>query len=274
MPIFLTLSRNSSTYLMLARTSCSVNGKKTKCRLINLSPHVQLAACGIRDPTLNYHRHDVSSLPSLFELSEEDTRNLEAIGTMPLVLRCDGSPPSYFSKEVDISCIVSSANINGTHFHLHPELEDYALTSSVLADQSIPEHFKMIQHEVELGFAFTDYKVQGRTIDYFVLCLAPRTFPPHFTLNSFAMLFSRVRTGEKLFALGLKDTSSKSTQHLRQLKHSVQIVLWEHGYDSTGIWSPELVNRQAEKIAKVQADRKPKTNKRKRTDHSVLPEAK
>jgi hypothetical protein len=132
----------------------------------------------------------------------------------------------------------------------------------------------MIQHEVELGFAFTDYKVQGRTIDYFVLCLAPRTFPPHFTLNSFAMLFSRVRTGQKLFALGLKDTSAKSTQHLRQLKHSVQIVLWEHGYDSTGIWSPELVNRQAEKIAKDQADRKQKTNKRKRTDHSVLPEAK
>ena len=133
---------------------------------------------------------------------------------------------------------------------------NYALASSLLADQSILEHFKMIQHEVELGFAFTDYKLQGRTIDYFVLCLAPRTSPPHFTLNSFAMLFSRVRTGKKIFALGLKDTSSKSTQHLQQLKstqhlqqlkHSVQIVLWEHGYDSTGIWSPELVNLQAEK---------------------------
>jgi hypothetical protein len=111
-------------------------------------------------------------------------------------------------------------------------------------------------------------------IDYFVLCLAPRTFPPHFTLNSFAMLFSRVRTGKKKFAVGLKDTSSKSTQHLRQLKHSVQIVLWEHGYDSTGKWSPELVNLQAEKIAKDHADRKPKANKRKQNDHSVLPEAK
>ena len=149
---------------------------------------------------------------------------------------------------------------------------DYALTSSLLADQSIPEHFKLIQHEVELGFAFTDYKVQGRTMDYFVLCLAPRTFPPHFTLNSFAMLFSRVRTGKKLFALGLKDTSSKSTQHLRQLKHSAQIVLWELGYDSTGKWSPELVHMQAEKLAINQADRKPKSAKRKRTEHSMSPE--
>ena len=104
----------------------------------------------------------------------------------------------------------------------------------------------MIQHEVELGFAFTDYKVQGRTIDYFVLCLVPRTFPPHFTLNSFAMLFSRsdrkknIRTWVERYLEQIYTAPSA-------LKHSVQIVLWEHGYDSTGIWSPELVNLQAEK---------------------------
>ena len=38
----------------------------------------------------------------------------------------------------------------------------------LINDQSIPEHFKLIKHEVELGFAFTDYKVQG---DFYLCCL-------------------------------------------------------------------------------------------------------
>ena len=80
------------------------------------------------------------------------------------------------------------------------------------------------------------------------------------------MLFSRVRTGEKLFALGLNDTSIKSTQHLRQLKHSTQIILWEQGYDSTGRWNPAFVQTQAETMARDHAGRNKKSSKRKRSD--------
>ena len=89
-------------------------------------PLAACASCGLRDPSLNYHRHDVSSLPSLFELSKQDMNDLEAIGSVPFIFRCDSHDrPSYFTKEVAISCIISSANINGTLFHLHPELVNF-----------------------------------------------------------------------------------------------------------------------------------------------------
>ena len=86
-------------------------------------PFAACASCGLRDPSLNYHRQDFASLLSLFELNEQDMNDLKAIGSVPFIFRCDSPDrPSYFSKEVDISCIISSANINGTLFHLHPEL--------------------------------------------------------------------------------------------------------------------------------------------------------
>ena len=129
---------------------------------------------------------------------------------------------------------------------------EHAMTSSYVADAGIPEHFKLIKHEVDLGFAFTYFKVQGRTLDYFILCLAKRSFPPHFTINSFAMLYSRVHTGKELFVLGLKDTSVQSTDHLRKLTHSPQIKLWENGYNADGIWDPEKVKMLAEKMASTQ----------------------
>ena len=80
------------------------------------------------------------------------------------------------------------------------------------------------------------------------------------------MLFSRVRTGKKLFALGLNDTTIKSTQPLRQLKHSTQIILWEQGYDSTGRWNPAFVQTRAETMARDHAARKKKASKIKRSD--------
>jgi len=80
------------------------------------------------------------------------------------------------------------------------------------------------------------------------------------------MLYSRVRTGKKLFVLGLQDTSVQSTDHLRKLTHSPQIKLWENGYNADGIWDREKVKMLAEKMASTQAQNKP-AQKRKHSSH-------
>ena len=58
--------------------------------------------------------------------------------------------------------------------------------SSVFAASELPKvtTLNVETHAVELGYAFTDFKMQGKTVDKFVLSLAPRDFEPPFSLSS------------------------------------------------------------------------------------------
>ena len=79
----------------------------------------------------------------------------------------------------------------------------------------------------------TDYKVQGKTLDYFVLCVGPRKgMRPPLTMTDFYVLVSRVRSGQRLYVIGFDP--AEAGDHLRQLKHSPVLAIWRAGYGEDG----------------------------------------
>lgn len=51
---------------------------------------------------------------------------------------------------------------------------------------------------VEVGYAMTFHKIQGRTINHIILDVNKRDFPPHITFNSLLVGLSRVKSGKDL----------------------------------------------------------------------------
>jgi len=115
---------------------------------------------------------------------------------------------------------------------------------------------KAIMHMVELAFAVTDYKLQGKTLDKLVLSLGPRSFKPHWKLSALYVLLSRVR---KLAGLRLA-AQVPDWSHLLQLKHKSSMKLWMQAYDEDGWFQPELAAREQiainARVATAQASKK------------------
>ena len=97
---------------------------------------------------------------------------------------------------------------------------------------------KANMHMVELAFAVTDYKLQGKTLDRLVLSLGPRPFKPCWKLSGLYVLLSRVR---KLDGLRLSQKVSDWSHLLeaKGMRHGKNMQLWEQAYDDDGWFVPK-----------------------------------
>ena len=60
------------------------------------------------------------------------------------------------------------------------------------------------------------------------------------------MLVSRVRLGKRLFVIGFDPKTQN--EHLKKLKPSVALAVWEAGYDERGKWNDERARRFAAQL--------------------------
>ena len=98
----------------------------------------------------------------------------------------------------------------------------------------------------------TDYKVQGKTLDYFILCIGPRKgIRPTLSLTDLYVLVSRVRQGKRLYVLGFDP--KEEGDHLRKLKHSPVLGIWRAGYGDDGRWDAKRAARFAAELAACKA---------------------
>lgn len=86
-------------------------------------------------------------------------------------------------------------------------------------------------HAVELGFAVTFHKLQGRTVDRLILDINDRPFAPALTLAMLNVGISRVKSGDTLRRL-----PGFSCGKVFNLGPPIWLQLWHSGYDSAGIW--------------------------------------
>ena len=117
--------------------------------------------------------------------------------------------------------------------------------TSVWASRDMPTEFKVQMLPVIPDFVVTDFKVQGTTEPYLISCLRPRKHLPNFTVQSFNVQFSRVTMGKNFYALGL---DKHDMDHLRCLRHSPALIVWEQSYDATGHWDKALALAAATKL--------------------------
>ena len=138
------------------------------------------------------------------------------------------------------------------------------LASVESARANLPSILYVKKHEVELAFALTDYKFQGRSLDYIVICLGKRDTTPFHTLQSLYVSASRVSFG-KVFVLGIDPQNPNNTLHLHNLTHSPAISLWEAGYDKDGHWNESLAQTAVEDLLRknrISGSEKPGQRKR------------
>ena len=129
----------------------------------------------------------------------------------------------------------------------NPRTRMYKTMSSWAARNGVPTHLGVLLCEVELAFAITDYKVQGKTLDYFVVVLkrpVDGRVRPRLALCDLEVLLSRVRLGRRMFVLGFQDTDA-DRQWLLQLRHPPALHLWEIGY-TDGRWDAARVRAAAD----------------------------
>ena len=98
---------------------------------------------------------------------------------------------------------------------------------------------------ITLGFSFTDYKLQGKTLKYLILNLTRYKWPPHIDLKGLYVLLSRVRQLGHLRLLNGVSKNLSELEYLLQLKYRPELALWNVGYDSSGRWSPSQVESAA-----------------------------
>ena len=87
----------------------------------------------------------------------------------------------------------------------------------------------MIDHQLDLAFALTDFKLQSKTVTKLILSIGPRSFPPYFTLSTIYVLASRVKLGLQLRVIGL-NPQRDNVSHLTSLQHPDALRIWEASY--------------------------------------------
>ena len=90
-------------------------------------------------------------------------------------------------------------------------------------------------HSVDLGFAISVWKCQGRTMSKVILSLNQRPAGPHFDFAALFVAFSRVRKGADMRRLPVQ--SAQSLQYLLLLKPKMELLCWREGFDDSGVWS-------------------------------------
>ena len=135
------------------------------------------------------------------------------------------------------------------------------------AQMGIPKNLQVKKHQIDLAFAVTDYKVQGKTLEHFIISIGPRNgIMPALTLTDLYVLVSRVRSGNRLYVIGF-DPAVQS-DHLRKLKPSSMLAIWEAGYhdscdSNAGFWCENLAKKCVDRLA-IQIEERRKTQRQKR----------
>jgi hypothetical protein len=97
---------------------------------------------------------------------------------------------------------------------------------------------KVRTHAIELGFAITFHKVQGKTLPRIILDLNNRPFKPQITFNMLLVGLSRVTSGQNFRILPLQPNAS--LEYLTNLKPDPLLSVWMAGFDTNGIWHANL----------------------------------
>ena len=93
-------------------------------------------------------------------------------------------------------------------------------------------------HKVDLAFAFTDYKVQGLTVDALILMLN-KDIARH-DLATLYVGISRVTRIEDLMIWPIDHTDKNAIKHLVSIERPGFIRVWRKGYDKNGVWRRKL----------------------------------
>lgn len=103
---------------------------------------------------------------------------------------------------------------------------------------------------ITLGFALTDYKLQGKTLKYLILNLTKHSWPPHMDLKGLYVLLSRVEELGHLRLLNGASEDRSELSHLLNLGHRAELATWSEGYDDSGRWCPRRVDMAAKHVLK------------------------
>ena len=122
---------------------------------------------------------------------------------------------------------------------IHSYAKTAKLRSVQVALHGLPSEIKILDHQFDLGFALTDFKLQSRTKTKLILSLRARKTRPFYTLNSIYVLASRVRLAEQLRVIGF-DPQRDDPSHLTSLQHPPLLGIWEASYRNGHEWSAEL----------------------------------
>ena len=92
---------------------------------------------------------------------------------------------------------------------------------------------------VELGFAFTDFKVQGLTCKQLIIMLNKQA-APHDLVTLYVGI-SRVTRIADLRVWPINYNDARAIKHLVSIKRPAFIGVWRKGYDEEGTWTPHLL---------------------------------
>ncbi len=122
---------------------------------------------------------------------------------------------------------------------------EYETGSLYATMANVPRVLRHKGHPITLAFAFTDFKIQGKTLDYITLSLANRPFPPHIDLKGFYVMISRVRRADAIRVLSKHD----DLKHLGNLRHAHELAVWHASYTDDGDWDANVARDQAKRAA-------------------------
>ena len=122
---------------------------------------------------------------------------------------------------------------------------DFETTSLYATMARIPKTLQHRGHPLVLAFALTDFKVQGKTLDFLTMSIASRPFPPHVDMKGFYVMISRVRSGDSLRVLG----DARNLSYMRQLRHAPELAVWNASYSADGDWDAGLARENAKHAA-------------------------
>ena len=89
-------------------------------------------------------------------------------------------------------------------------------------------------HDVDLGFAFTDYRVQGLTLKALIIMLNKQS--ACHDIPTIYVGFSRLTKLANLMIWPINCNDPTAIEHLTKLTRHVAIKLWKQGYDGNGKW--------------------------------------
>jgi hypothetical protein len=90
------------------------------------------------------------------------------------------------------------------------------------------------EHALDLAFAVTFHKLQGRTIDRLIVNLNQPPQPPFLSFESVYVALTRVRRGDHVRLV--RPPPGKDLGHLLQLRARQTTTHWLAGFDAAGTW--------------------------------------
>jgi len=136
---------------------------------------------------------------------------------------------------------------------------DYNSTSLFSCLKGVPKTLRCSTFPIDIAFAVTDYKLQGKTKDKLILSLAPRPFPPYQDLKGFYVGVSRVKKRDRLRLLCNAAKRRGGFEHIRDLRHTLELKIWNEAYNAEGDYQLDLAWAA---YARHQNTAKPKRQKR------------